>query len=241
MKLNRILFTTAILSAVAVQSQTSQKKNQLEFSVGNNFGYLKNLEFAPIVMYEYQGPVYKLNYTRTSNNKNLFEVEVDYLKAELKSGLLPNLNTDYTTVGMDFSYLKKIYYEDKFAVNLGLQSQTNISVYANKNTTFNQGDYFTAHQDFGIAGKLSYQLTEKQYLASKFFLPIVLFRVTNADGKFYTLDNYQRVLLDLDYGYKLSNHFEVRASYNFNYARLQVPSAYRELQHQLNLGINYKL
>lgn len=240
MKLNRILFTTAILSAVAVQSQANQKKNQLEFSVGNNFGFLKNLEFAPIMMYEYQGLVYKFNYTRTSKNKNLFEVDADYLKAELKSDVLPNLNNDYAKVGIGFSYLKKIYYDDRFAVNLGFQSQTNISIYANKNKTFNQGDYFTVHQEFGIAGKLNYQLTEKQYLASKFFLPIVLFRATNAEGKFYALDNYQSVLLDLEYGYKLSNHFEVRASYNFNYARLQVPSAYRELQHQLNLGINYK-
>ena len=57
---------------------------------------------------------------------------------------------------------------------------------------------------------------------------------------FYTLDNYQSVLWDLEYGYKLSNHFDVKAIYNFNYSRLQVPSAYRELQHQLNLGINYK-
>jgi hypothetical protein len=240
MKLNRILFTTAILSAVAVQSQTTHKKNQLEFSVGNNFGFLKNLEFAPLVMYEYKGPVYKLDYTRTSKNKNLFEVELDYLKAELKSDVLPNLNNDYAKVGMGLSYLKKICYNDRFAVNLGLQSQTNISIYANKNTTFNQGDYFTVHQEFGIAGKLSYQLTEKQYLASKFFLPIVLFRATDAEGKFYALDNYQSILLDFEYGYKLSNHFEAKASYNFNYARLQVPSAYRELQHQLNLGINYK-
>lgn len=240
MKLNRILFTTAIFSLVAAQSQTTQKRNQLEFSIGNNFGFLKNLEFAPVVMYNYQGLVYKLEYSRTGKNKNLFEVEVDYLKAELKSYALPNLNNDYAKVGMGFSYLKKIYYDDRFAVNLGFQSQTNISIYTNKNSTFNQGDYFTVHQEFGIAGKLSYQLTEKQYFASKFFLPIVLFRATTAEGKFYALDNYQSVLLDLEYGYKLSNHFEANASYKFNYARLQVPSAYRELQYQLNLGINYK-
>jgi len=240
MKLNRLLFTTAILSAVSVQSQTTPKKNQLEFSTGNNFGFLKNLEFAPIVMYEYQGPVYKLNYTRTSKNKNLFEVEIDYLKAELKSDVLPNLNNDYAKVGIGFSYLKKIYDDHRFTLNLGLQSQTNTSIYTNKNTTFNQGDYFTVHQEFGITGKLSYQLNEKQYLASKIFIPIVLLRVTSAAAKFYALDNYQSVLWDLEYGYKLSNHFDLKAKYNFNYSRLQVSSAYRELQHQLNFGINYK-
>lgn len=240
MKLNRLLFTTAILSTVTVQSQTNQKKNQLEFSVGNNFGYLKNLEFAPVVMYKYQGPVYKLDYTRTSKNKNLFEVELDYLKTELKTDVLSNLNNDFAKAGLGFSYLKKIYEKERFAVHLGLQSQTNVSIYTNENPTFNDGDYFTFHQEFGIAGKLNYQLSEKQYVSSKFVLPIMLLRVTKADGKFYALDSYQSVLWDLEYGYKLSNHFDLKASYNFNYARLQVPSAYRELQHQLNLGINYK-
>lgn len=233
MKLNRLLITTAVLSAVAVQSQTTEKKNQLEFSVGNNFGFLKNLEFAPVAMYEYEGLVYKLNYTRTSKNENLFEVKLDYLSAELKTDRLSNLNTDYSKVGLGFSYLKDIYSKDKFTIYVGLQSQTNTS-------TFNNDDYYTLHQEFGVAGKLKYQINEKQYLSSKLTLPVFLLRVTNAEGKFYTIDNYQSVLWDLNYGYKLSNHFDVKAAYNFNYARLQVPSAYRELQHQLNLGINYK-
>lgn len=240
MKLNRLLFTTAVLSVVTVQSQTTEKKNQLEFSVGNNFGFLKNLEFAPVVMYEYNGQVYKLDYTRTSKNENLFEVELDYLKSELKTNVLSNLNNEYMKVGMGFSYLKKIYRDDRFAVNLGLQSQTNVSIYTNKNLTYNDGDYFTFHQEFGIASKLSYQLSEKQYLSSKIFIPIALFRVSSAAAKFYALDNYQSVLWDLEYGYKLSTHMDVKAKYNFNYSRLQAPAAYRELQHQLNLGINYK-
>jgi hypothetical protein len=240
MKLNRLIFTTAILSAVSVQAQTTEKKNQLEFSTGYNFGYLKNLEFAPVTMYEYSGPVYKLDYTRTSKNKNLFEVEIDYLKAELKTDVSSSLNNEYAKVGMGFSYLKKMHHDDRFAVNLGLQSQTNVSIYTNNNLTNNNGDYFTLHQEFGIAGKLSYQLNKKQYLSSKIFIPIVLFRVTSAAGKFYALDDYQSMLWDLEYGYRLSNHIEVKAKYNFNYSRLQVPSAYRELQHQLNLGINYK-
>lgn len=241
MKLNRLLFTTAVLSAVAVQAQTTEKKNQLEFSVGNNFGFLKNLEFAPVAMYEYEGLVYKLNYTRTSKNDNLFEVKLDYLSSELKTDKFSNLNTDYSKVGLGFSYLKEIYTKDKFTVYAGLQSQTNTSIYRNPNTSsFNNGDYYTLHQEFGITGKLRYQINENQYLSSKLTIPLMLLRVTNAQGKFYTVGEYQSVLWDLEYGYKLSNHFDVKAVYNFNYARLQVPSAYRELQHQLNLGINYK-
>lgn len=227
------MFTTAILSAVSVQSQTTQKKNQLEFSVGSNFGFLKNLEFAPVATYEYEGPVYKLNYTRTSKNDNLFEAKLHYLSTDLKTDRLSNLNTDYYKGGMEFSYLKQVYSKDKFAIHAGLQSQTTLSVYHN-------GDYVSFHQEFGISGRIGYQINEKYYLSSKLTLPLILLRVTNAEGKFYALDKYQSVLWNLEYGYKLSGHFDLKASYNFNYSRLQIPSAYRELQHQLNLGINYK-
>jgi len=241
MKLNRLIFTTAILSAVSVQAQTTEKKNQLEFSTGYNFGYLKNLEFAPVSMYEYEGSVYKLNYTHTSKKENLFEIKMDYLSSELKTDKLSNLNNDFAKVGLGFSYLKKIYDKDRFVIYGGLQSQTTTSIYKNPNTSsFNNEDYYTLHQEFGITGRFRYQSSDKQYLSSKLTLPVVLLRVTNAEGKFYTIDNYQSVLWELEYGYKLSNHFDVKAVYNFNYARLQVPSAYRELQHQLNLGINYK-
>ncbi|RKR11879.1 hypothetical protein C8C83_3635 [Flavobacterium sp. 90] len=241
MKLNRILFTTAILSAVAVQSQTTPKKNQLEFSVGNDFGFLKNLEFAPVRMYEYEGLVYKLGYTRTSKKQNLFEVKLDYLKAELKTDVLSNLNTDYSKIGVGFSYLKQVYNKNQFAVHVGLQSQTNTSTYLNGDySPTHDENYFTFHQEFGIKGRFSYQIDDRQYLASKLTLPVVLLRLTNAEGKLYSLDTYQSVVWDLEYGYKLSNHFDVKANYNFNYSRLQVLSSYRELQHQLNLGINYK-
>ncbi|AWK04540.1 hypothetical protein HYN56_09985 [Flavobacterium crocinum] len=241
MKLNRLIFTTAILSAVTVQAQTTEKRNQLEFSAGYNFGYLKNLEFAPVAMYKYEGPVYKLNYTRTSKKENLFEVKLDYLSSELKTDKLSNLNSDYAKVGMGFSYLKQIYSKDKIAIHLGLQSQTNTSVYLNENySIYDDQYYFTLHQEFGIAGRFSYQINDKQYISSKLTIPIVLLRVTDAQGRFFAPDNYQSVLWDFHYAYKLSYHFDIKVAYNFNYARLRVPSAYRELQHQINLGINYK-
>lgn len=241
MKLNRLLFLAAILYVAVAQAQTNPKKNKLEFSVGSNFGFLKNLEFAPVVMYKYEAPVYKLDYTHSSKNQNLFQVKLDYLKTELKTDVLSNLNTDYSKIGIGFSYLKQLYNKDKFTLHLGLQAQTNISSYLNgAYSPAHDENYFTVHQEFGIAGRLGYQLDEKQYLASRVSLPVILLRATNAEGKFYALDKYQSVLWDLEYGYKLSNHFDVKAVYNFNYARLQVPGAYRELQHQLNLGINYK-
>ncbi|WP_413511047.1 hypothetical protein [Myroides odoratus] len=233
MKLTRLLLPTVLLTTVAVQAQTDPKKNQLEFSVGTNFGGLKNLEFAPVAKYTYESSVYGLNYTHLSKNKNLFEVKLDYLSTKLKTDYLSKLNTDYFKASMTFAYLKKVYNDPQFAVHVGLQSQTSLASY-------HKGDYASFHQEFGISGRISYQLTDKHYLSSKLTLPVVLLRVTNAEAKFFTLDHYQSTLWELEYGYKLSDHLDIKARYNFNYSRLQVPSAYRELQHQLNLGINYK-
>ncbi|WP_306353724.1 hypothetical protein [Flavobacterium sp. '19STA2R22 D10 B1'] len=241
MKLNRFLFiTVSTLCVATLQSQTIQKKNQLEFSVGSNSGFLKNLEFAPVVMYKYESPVYKLGYTHISKNQNIFQVKLDYLKTELKTDVLSNLNNDYFKVGVSVAYLKQLYNKNGLAIHLGLQSQSNTSIYSNENPYYNVGDYFTFHQEFGITSRFSYQLNEKQYLSSKLSLPVALFRATSAEGKFHSLGKYQSVLWDFEYGYKLSDHIDIKATYNFNYARLQVPSTYRELQHQLNLGINYK-
>lgn len=233
MKLNRLLFlTAATLGATVAQSQTTPKKNQLEFSVGHSSGHLKNLEFAPVAQFEYDATVYKLNYSRTSKKQNLFEVKLDYLSTELKTDRLSNLNTDYLKAGMAFAYLKQVYNKNKWAIHVGLQSQTTFSSYHNE-------DYVSFHQEFGIAGRFSYQLNDRHYLSSKLTIPIVLLRLTNAEAKFFAPDKYQSAIWDLEYGYKLSNHFNLKASYNFNYGRLQIPSAYRELQHQINLGINY--
>jgi len=67
-----------------------------------------------------------------------------------------------------------------------------------------------------------------------------MLRVSDFDTNVYSLNRYQSVLWSTEYKYKLSNHFDMKVNYNFNYDRLQISNAYRELQHQINLSINYK-
>jgi hypothetical protein len=216
------------------QTETNTKKNKLKFSTGFNSGSLKNLEFAPVSRYDYNGLVYKLNYERTSKNKNLFEIQLDYLNSELKTDLIPILNADYSKTGLGFSYLKRLYNKNAFSMYLGLQSQTNISFYFNSN-------YYVVEQEFGIASRFTYQLNKKQYLTSKITIPVALLRVTkNSDFNSYSLNRYQSALWNLEYGYSLSNSFDIKLNYDFKYNRLQIPNAFRELQHQINLGVNYK-
>ena len=216
------------------QRETNIKKNNLQFSTGFNSGSLKNLEFAPVSRYDYNGLVYKLNYERTSKNENLFEIQLDYLSSELESDVSPILNADYSKIGLGFSYLKHIYNKNAFSIHLGLQSQTSASLYFNSN-------YYVADQEFGIASRFTYQLNKKQYLTSKMTIPVALLRVTENSGfNTYSLNRYQSALWDLEYGYSLSNNFDIKLNYDFKYNRLQISNAFRELQHQLNLGINYK-
>jgi hypothetical protein len=215
-------------------SQTTQKKNQLEFSLGYNSGTLKNLELAPVASYEYNDMVYKLNYERTSEKQNIFEVEMDFLpKTEIKTDRLTVFNTEYLKAGLGLSYLKKLYQKDSFTIHLGLQSQSTTSFY------YNKSDYFVLHQEFGIAGRFEYLLNEKQYLSSKLTIPFILGRV-GGNATIRSFNRYQSILWNLKYGYELSEHFDLKITYDFIYNRLQLPSAYRELQHQLNIGINFK-
>ncbi|KAG1658333.1 putative metalloprotease [Nymphon striatum] len=48
---------------------------------------------------------------------------------------------------------------------------------------------------------------------------------------------YQSLLWTMEYKYLLTKNFDLKVNYNFNYDRLQISNAYRELQHQLNLGV----
>ena len=216
------------------QAETNTKKNKFEFSTGFNSGSLKNLEFAPVSRYDYNGLVYSLNYKRTSKNQNLFEIQLDYLRSELKTDLIPILNADYSKIELGFSYLKQIYNKNTFSIHLGLQSQTSASLYINSS-------YYAADQEFGIASRFSYQLNKKQYVTSKITIPAALLRVTtSSDFNVYSLNRYQSTLWNLEYGYSFSNNFDIKLNYDFKYNKLQISNAFRELQHQLNLGINYK-
>ena len=229
------LISVSMLFLSIGYAQTTKKKNQLEFSIGYNSGSLKNLEFAPISRYDYNDIIYKLNYERTSKKQNIFEIELDFFdRTALKSERIPSLNAEHLKGDLSFSYLKRIHNNNSFSIHLGLQSQSNISF------LYNRTDYFALHQEFGIASRFGYQLNEKQYLSSKLTIPFVLFRGTSNGGNIESFNRYQSMMWNLKYGYVLSEYFDLRVTYDFIYKRLQIPSAYRELQNQINLGIIYK-
>ena len=227
-----IAISTLFYNTIFGQTETNTKKNNLEFSTGYNSGSLKNLVFAPVSRYDYNGLNHQLKYTRTSK-ENLFEIQLDYLNTELKSDVIPVLNADYSKIGMNFSYLKRVYNKNRFAIYVGLQSQTTISSY-------NNWKAYDFQQKLGIAGRFTFQIDEKQSLSSKLTIPFLMWRTSTFEENFYSLKSYQSLLWSTEYKYKLSNHFDMKVNYNFNYDRLQISNAYRELQYQVNIGINYK-
>lgn len=236
MKINQFLLVTiSLLFFSNLYSQTSPKKNTFEFSTGYNSGALKNLEIAPVSRYDYNGLIYKLGYKRTSKKQNLFNIQLDYLESELKIDLIPVLNLDYSKIGLNFSYLKQIYSKNKFSIHLGLKSYSNVSIYSKSN------EFRTIiNQSFGVASQFSYQINEKHSLSSRLAMPFVLLRATHGSSGIYSLRNHQSMSWNIGYNYSFSNRLDAIFSYDFNYDRLQITSAFREVQHQLNFGLNFK-
>lgn len=235
--MRKYIFLLSILALSYItgfsQTETNTIKNRLEFSTGYNSGSLKNLEFAPVSRYDYNAVVYKLNYERKTKNKNLFEIQLDYLSSQLNTSLSSELSANYSKTALGFSYLKQVYNKDVFSIHVGLQSQTSESLYLDK-------FYFVYDQEFGIASRFTYKVNKKQYLTSKLTIPVVLLRHTKPSTDAHSLNRYQSASWNLEYGYSLSNNFDIKLNYDFKYNRLQILDAFRELQHQLNLGINYK-
>ncbi len=214
-------------------AQTTTNDN-LEFSTGYNIGALKNLEFAPVSRYDYQSLLYMLKYERYTKNQNLFEVQLDYLNTEIVSDVIPVLNSAYSKIGLRFSYLKEVLDQDKFSIYAGLQTKSAIALYGNNNVDI------IADQSVGLGSQFSYQINNKQALFSKLSVPVVLFRVTDTDAGIYSFNRYQSISWNIGYKHELSNRLDLTFRYDFNYDRLQIPSAFREIQYQFNLGLNFK-
>lgn len=227
------IFIFSFTSAIAQTQINPEKKNQLEFSTGYNAGYLKNLSFAPVARYDYTGLNHQLKYTRTTKNNKLFEVQLDYLDSELASTIIPEPSTPYSKIVLNFSSLKRVYAKNRLTIHAGLQAQTNV-------TSYFEWRYYDVQQKLGLAARFSFQINDKQSVSSKLTIPLLLWRTATFEENFYSLGKYQSLLWTMNYTYSLSEHFDLKANYNFNYDRLQIPNAYRELQHQLNLGLNFK-
>lgn len=227
-----LIFLLSITNAFA-QGDSIPKRNRLEFSNGYTNGYLKNLSFAPVVRYDYSGLNYQLKYTRITKREKLFEVQLDYLNSELETNIIPEPNPQYSKIVLNVSSLKQVYNKERLKIHLGLQTQTNVSSFYD----WKQNDF---QQKLGIAGRFSFQIDDKQSVSSKLTIPFVMWRSSTFEESLYSLGKYQSMLWSIDYNYTLSNHFDIKASYNFNYDRLQISNAFRELQHQINLGVNYK-
>ncbi len=247
MNIKLLFFLILTLYYVTGYTQTDidTKKNQLELLTGYNFGALKNLALAPLSLYEYNGLYHQLKYTRTTTKKNLVELKIGYLESGLTSNLIPELNLPYySKITLDFSYLKRVFDTDKFSIHVGLQTQTNMSSFSKfgqKTNIFSRkDDVFDFQQKLGITGQLIYKINNKNSLSSKLTIPFMMWRTSTFEENLYSLKSYQSILWNNEYTYKLSNHFDVKINYNFNYDRLQISNAYRELQQQINLGINIK-
>ena len=234
--MNKIILSLIFLLSITytlAQEDSIPKKNSLEFSTGYTNGYLKNLSFAPVARYDYSGLNYQLKYNRTTKRDKLFVVQLNYISTELETNIIPEPNPQYSKIVLNVSSLKEIYKNQKLKIHLGLQTQSNVS-------SFNDWKQYDFQQKLGIAGRFTYQIHNKQSLSSKLTIPLVMLRTSTFDESFYSVGKYQSILWSTDYNYILSNRFDLKASYNFNYDRLQISNAFRELQHQINLGINYK-
>lgn len=232
--MRKYIFAILCLSILSLNAQDKiQKKNYLEFSTGYNIGFLKNLAFAPVRRYDYNALNYQFRYTRITKREKLFEVQLDYLNSELETNIIPEPNPPYSKIVLNFTSLKQVYKNEKVKIHIGLQAQTNVSSYFD----WKQYDF---QQKIGIASRFTFKINEKHSLSSKLTIPFVMWRTSTFDENLYSLKRYQSILWSTEYKYSFSKNFDLKTNYNFNYDRLQISNAYRELQHQINLGINFK-
>ena len=232
----KILFIIVIFFAnkKGITQNNTNFNHKIEYSTGINFGTLKDLEISPTSNFKYEDIIYKLGYIRITENEISFNLQLNYLSTELKANTSPELNMDYTQIGLNFSVLKQIYNKNYFQINLGFESYSNISVYAKNNNRKN-----VINQSFRIASEFTYQINNKQKLFAKIVIPRILFRVSPSYKDVLVLNRYLSLLYDVGYEYSFSDNLNLNFSYEFNYNELKLENDFKEVQYQLNLGVHY--
>ncbi len=238
MNLKKYITSFFVLTTFAFSygQETKELRKKIRLEIGYNSGALKNLDLAPVSKYNYTGTTLSVDYIYTTKKQNSYEIELKNLNSVLKSEAIDKLNIAYETMRFNLTYLKKIYSNTSLKINLGPSFQSVFSSYEIDKETY----LIEFQQQVGIAARVLYQFNNNQYISSKATIPLGILLLGNINNDLFGPKNYRGVSWSSMYGYTLSERFEVTLDYFFTYTHINIPSTYKEAQHQLAIGINYK-
>jgi len=227
-----VLLTSCLITYISV-GQNTKFKNEGGIKIGYNWGGFKNLTLAPVSQYNYQSPVFEINYLRHTKKYRIVELKYQHWKSELNSERIPALDLEYKSDLLSLNVLYPVFDKNKWVLHFGFFTQLEAHLYGGTIA----GEL---RQRLDFSSRVAYQINEKHRIISQLSIPVIFFVHGKLDSDIYLPDKYQGYIFSVEYQYALSHRFSIVSQFRSRYDRLQSDNIYRELQNRIAAGINFK-
>ena len=228
---------------------------EFTFSIGSNFGSLKDSNFSPL-NYNQRGQTITLNYqTYGRQTGNLFGIKLAFSPNLISTEGVDYFSSDYYLGTISLAYLKnKNLIASNQALHIGGQLQSDLQL-----VDFEGLDAFTylfAHS-LALKGKYSYEIGRRHRLQSSLSIPVLSYivrpphngynktteanedsplKLISVDGQLTSLKTYQTVNWMLEYRYAVGQKWELAVGYQLLYQRHKDIHQFTRFNHQISLG-----
>ena len=232
--------------------------NKIGIQIGNNFGYLKDLNFS-VLNYNESGLLYSLDYiNQKPNGKGIFNADIDFSLGKLKSKASEYFTSDITLANLEVSYIRLLAKkENQLIFFLGGQYNSYLQILDwNDFESFS----FLATHGIGVKGLLQCNLNSKHTFKTSLFIPVFqnLVRppynaidetiIENQDntlklifsGKLSSFNTYFSFDWKLNYVFEVAKRFDLTATYLVRYQKVSEINTVKHLQNQITFGANFK-
>ena len=246
-----ILFTLTIKA----QRLTTTSKNYIGLGIGYRFDNLNDQNFSPLNQ-KGGGLFYALFYEK--RRKNILKLNISYSDGTLVSGERDAFETTYYTGTISASYLKNLSPSDA-TTKFYIGGAYNLDVYYMDWFDQEAFSYITTN-GLSIAGAVTKQLNDKQFIESSIAIPILQFLsrppyngidefiIENQDtpvkiifdGDLTSLKKYQAITWNINYNLEISNHINWRLNYTLNVKKVNELNEFKSVSNLISTSVSYK-
>ncbi len=231
-------------------------KSTLGLSAGYNYGWFKDTNYSPLI-YTSKGRLFALTYEHEGKKGNLFQAQLSYSGGEDTTPFSDSFMADFWQGDIELAWLKKLNVANpKTDLYLGGQYHfdLNMNIFIDTDYAFT---FLFAHR-FELKTKLNHQINQKNSFHLSAAIPVASYvvrppytgydddldanqdkylKLVSTNGDWRTFNKYFAIKFNAGYNYQLTERIGTSINYDFNF---QKESQFKQAQHQVKLGLNYK-
>ncbi len=248
------IFTTFLIFRVQAQVSDTAFYNSIGLEIGYSIDYLNDQNFSPI---NQKGTtlLYSANYERWTENS--FKISISYGDGTLESRPDNSFNTSYYKARISSTYLKNISKKSS-STKFYIGGAYNLNLLYLDWYDQDAFSYITTN-GLSVNGAISKQLNNKHSIRSELAIPFIQFLsrppyngidefiIENQDqpiaiildGNLTSFNTYRAFIWNVNYSYRLSQHFNWQIGYTLNLQKVDDINKFKSLTNSISTSVNY--